>query len=120
MSSRTSVLLSVIAFSQLLNAFEIDYGPCSWEGIPCYGLPVDCIQSESCSVLATLYPYKVSSKLQINLQADLEAGMYAQIKLSDNKDMSESFMYYCAPYSFDFVWEAYGVDGIPVDGTCAW
>ena len=72
-----SVLLSSLA---VYVSGEIDYEPCSWETVLCYGAAEvggngdDCVTNRTCNVLATLYPYDVSSKLEINLQAKARSG----------------------------------------------
>ena len=71
-----SALLSLLAV--YVNG-EIDYEPCSWETVLCYGAAEggngdECITNRTCNVLATLYPYDVSSKLEINLQAEATSG----------------------------------------------
>ena len=72
-----SALLSSLA---VYVSGEIDYEPCSWETVLCYGAAEvggngdECVTNRTCNVLATLYPYDVSSKLEINLQAKARSG----------------------------------------------
>ena len=72
----SALLLSSLA---VYVSGEIDYEPCSWETVLCYGAEVggngdECVTNRTCNVLATLYPYDVSSKLEINLQAKARSG----------------------------------------------
>ena len=76
------------------------------------------MNDRNCDVLATLSPYDVSSKLEINLQGVAGVGEYVHIGMSDNADMKDAFTMFCAPDFMTFTAVAYGVDDVTEYNEC--